>query len=581
MQHLRGHGVSPGVAVGRALRLSRRTGGPRLQLGASEADAEATRLRAAVASAREQLEQIARRVAEMVGAEQAALFDGQRLMLGDPLLVGRAEELVRREHINAEWALERSHEEVRAVLGQTPDAYLKERQGDIADVVGRLKLNLSGTRGIGEILRDLEGPHVLVADEIPPSMAAQVDWTRVSGFISEAGSWTYHTAILARSLRIPGVVDLSNAVDRVPPAALVALDGTTGEVLLNPTPAALEELQARGGGRAPSRDVLADECPLPAVTGDGTPVILEANIQLPNEIVTARRAGVESVGLYRSERLLAGEGLQRLSEEAQYEVYRDLVAAAAPGRATIRTFDTTEEQVVPGAVTSPVPFGLQGIRLSLAHPELFRRQLRALLRAARHGQLRILLPFVSCVEEWRQARQLLSQVERGVRAGGQDVRAVPVGIMIELPSAALTADLLAREADFLSIGTNDLVQYCFAADRADDRLAHLHTPTSPAVLRLIRLVVRAARRRGIPVAMCGEMAATPHVLPLLVGLGVLEFSVSPIAIPGARQALSRVHVREARALAARALRCVTAHEVSDVLSDYWTLGHRHEPVMDG
>src|SRR5204863_7000770 len=289
---------------------------------------------------------------------------------------------------------------------------------------------------------------------------------------------------------------------------------------------------------------------LPAVTLDGTPIRIDANIERPEEALRARARGAEGIGLYRSEFLLAGMTAAGLDEEAQYIVYRRLIDAMAGGRVTVRTFDVTEAQMglTHGAESNRSPLGLRGLRLSLSFDEVFQAQLRALLRAAVHGPLRIMFPFVTGVEELRAARTAVTQAREALAARGIAVPDVPIGIMIEVPSAALTIDLLAEEADFVSIGTNDLIQYCLAVDRTDDRVSGMYAPLHPAILRIMRHVARWSRRRGLPVSVCGEMAADPVLLPLLAGLGLREFSMTPAAIPAAKQVvrglrkIGRAHV---------------------------------------
>jgi phosphotransferase system enzyme I (PtsI) len=306
---------------------------------------------------------------------------------------------------------------------------------------------------------------------------------------------------------------------------------------------------------------------------------LEANTEAPDDARRARDAGADGIGLFRSEFLLAGGGPSALTEAVQFEAYARLVDSMAPGRVTIRTFDVSESQLPlqhAAGDGSRAPLGLRGIRLSLAMEEMFQAQLRALLRAAAHGPLRIMFPFVSGLEELRAARGAVIRAAETLRARGESVPPVPIGVMIEVPSAALTADLLAEEADFFSVGTNDLIQYCLAVDRTDDRVSDLYEPLHPAIVRTLRTVARAARRRGIPVSVCGEMAADPVVLTLLVGLGLTEFSMAPTAIPLAKQALRGLHAGDAARVAARVIRARTAAEVEQLLVDFVARGaHPH------
>jgi phosphotransferase system enzyme I (PtsI) len=355
----------------------------------------------------------------------------------------------------------------------------------------------------------------------------------------------------------------------IPAGATVVVDGASGEVLVAPDAETLRTVRARQELQAVHELSLESYRLAPAVTADGIAIRLEGNIQSPADAASVRQQGGEGIGLFRSEFLLAEGGQAALAEEAQYLAYRRLVEDMAPGRVTVRTFDVSEAQlrIEQAAVEGArAPLGLRGLRLSLALGEIFEAQLRALLRASTHGPLRIMFPFVSGVEELKAARAAVRRAADAVRARGIAVPDVPVGVMIEVPSAALTADLLAEHADFFSIGTNDLIQYSLAVDRTDDRVSRLYEPFHPAIIRTLRLVARAARRRGIPVAVCGEMAADPVLLTLLVGLGLTEFSMAPTAIPLAKRALRSLRSADAAAAARRALRAKTVAGVEEALT---------------
>ncbi len=565
---LTGLGVSPGIGIGKALVLKRSTRELRFRVPPSRVARELERLNAARDRSREQLQQIRARIARSAGAEHAYLFDAQLLMLDDAMLVERAAEIIRSERLNAGSALERALDEISALFEQADDAYLRERQGDVGDVVGRLRMNLRAGGNPLELFQDVEGPLVIVADELTPSMVAQLDGQRLAGLVTDAGSWTYHSAILARSIHVPAVAGLRDASARIAPGAVVAVDGATGEVFVEPDAATLAHVRGRQQRRVAYEQSLDEYRRLAPVTSDGVRIRLEANVESPGDSARARESGAEGIGLFRSEFLLGG-GDRALTEEAQYLAYARLVESMAPGRVTIRTFDLSQAQLVAGAShpeAARAPLGLRGVRLSLSLDDMFQVQLRALLRAAAHGPLRIMFPFVSRVEELRDARAAVDRAAATLRDRGAAPPPVPIGIMIEVPSAALTADLLAEHADFFSIGTNDLIQYCLAVDRTDDRVSKLYEPLHPAILRLLRLVARAGKRRGIPVSVCGEMAADPRLLPLLVGLGLDEFSMAPTAIPLAKRVLRGLHAGAATHTAARALRARTAEEVNALLA---------------
>ena len=576
MQRLKGIGVSPGVVSGRAVVLMQRAQVLRYRVAPERIADELARLDQSRLRSRQQLQDIRARIGRRRGPELAALFDAQLLMLDDPMLVPRAEALVRDTLVNAEWAVQQVFDEFSAIFDEIADPYLRERKGDVADLVGRLKMNLrQDVSSPRDLLSALEEASVLIADELTPSLAAQVDWTKVRGFATDAGSRTYHTAILARSLEVPAVVGLHCAVDRIQPGQMVVIDGTESAIIIDPDAKTLALAERASADHHAARHGEADRR-RPAATADGVRITLDANIEFADDLAHARYAGAEGIGLYRSEFLLTSHRALP-TEDQQYEIYRRMLEGMSPGTVTVRTFDVDEDQM---ALRSTDPTlggswiseeergsrqGLRGLRLSLTRPELFRTQLRALLRAARHGSLRIMFPFVSGVEQVRSARQLVSEAAADLEARGIVVPHVPIGVMIEIPAAAYTADLLAREVDFFTIGTNDLIQYCLAVDRADERVSRLYEPLHPAILRVILMVRRAAVRARIPVSLCGEMASDPALLTLLVGLGLTEFSMTPGAIGVAKQVLSELRSDDLRALARRVLRLPTVDEIEQEL----------------
>jgi phosphoenolpyruvate-protein phosphotransferase (PTS system enzyme I) len=578
VERLTGIGVSPGVAVGPALVAIQRTQVLRFPVGPDGVARELSALERARQRSHSQLEQIRRRIAAARGADLAAIFDAQLLMLDDPILVGRAASVVRNERVNAEWAVQRALDEAAAVFDDIDDPYLHERKGDLHDVAGRLRMNLREDKGgARDRLQDLDAPCVLIADELTPSVVAQLDWTRIKGFATDAGSRTYHTAILARSLGVPAVVGLHDVSRRVPPGASVIIDGETGEVVIDPSPALWQE--AEGRATISRFAIVTPEVSGPLQTTDGESIVLHANIERSDDVPSALGAGAQGIGLYRSEFMLVGGPPDMAAEDEQYHVYRQLVERMEGRPVTIRTFDVDERQLARPLVDAaldarwfPEPgrsghAGLRGVRFGLAQPRIFKTQLRALLRAAVHGPLRIMFPFVSSVQEVRDARTLLLEAQQELASRGITLREVSVGIMIEVPSAAFTASLLAREADFFTIGTNDLIQYTLAVDRTDDRVSNRYEPLHPAVLRLLRQVRRAATREGIPVSVCGEMASDPLLLKLLIGFGLREFSMTPGAIPMARRVVRETSARQMVRVAARVLTLGTVEEIERYLED--------------
>jgi phosphotransferase system enzyme I (PtsI) len=574
MQRLKGVAVTDGATAGRAVLLTHRGQAVRFPVPPEQVEREVERLQQSRDRSRVQLEGITARISHGLGSELAPLFEAQLLILDDPMLLGRALALIREERVNAEWAVHRAFGEIEQVFDTIEDPYLRERKGDVEDVAGRLRMNLrQGSVAAHTLLRHIEGPFVLVADELSPSMAAQIDWTRVRGFAMDAGSRTYHTAILARSLQIPAIVGLHDATTRVRAGDMVVIDGATGELVVDPTPDVLRAALERHHRTetVPAAVALLDG---PATTQDGVRIRIEANVDLPDDTAVARGYGADGIGLFRSEVLLGADRVDSMSEEQQFEAYRQIVAGMAPRPVTIRTLDLDEHRSVrrfaPGDIERRTaerrsPLGVRGLRLSLSRPAAFRQQLRAMLRASAHGQLRVLLPFVSSVEEVRAARAQLRDVAAELDGGAPAT--VQVGVMIEMPAAALTADLLAREVDFLAIGTNDLIQYTLAVDRTDERVAHLYQPLHPALLRLLRLVRRAAARARVPLSVCGEMASDPSLLAVLIGLGLTEFSMTPAAIPAARHLVGSVHAARLRAVVSRALQLGTTQEIEAYLEE--------------
>jgi phosphoenolpyruvate-protein phosphotransferase (PTS system enzyme I) len=561
VSHLRGTGVSPGIAVGRAL-VMERDAAPvfRLAVPPDGLDAEVRRLEEAIAASREQLRGIKERLSREVGAPHAYIFDAHLLMLEDPLLRDRAGEIVRSESVNAEWALRAVSESLHSLFSQFNDAYLRERSTDLDDVIGRIQLNLRGSPDAPSLSR-LPGPVILVAGDLTPSEAAELDWDRVLAIVTDVGSSTYHTAIIARSLGIPAVAGLKDATRQIPAGSLVAVDGTRGEVVLEPSGAVLESFGAAREVYEREEERLRGTRGLAARTMDGVLVRLEANVEFPEEAATAQQYGAEGIGLFRSEYLL-GRGLRFPTEEQQLDVYRRLVEQMHPHPVTVRTWDVGLEALGPSGPSSPNPaLGERALRLLRRSPEPFRVQLRALLRAGLQGPIRIMFPFVSGPGDLRLALALLERVKAELRAEGVPFRDVPVGVNLEVPSAAVVADLLAPEVDFFSVGTNDLIQYLLAVDRTDPRVSSLYEPLHPAVLRTLGRIAAAALAHGRPFSVCGEMAGQPLEAVLLVGLGFRSLSMAPSAIPRVKEALRAVGAEDARLLAERCLSLATCGEI--------------------
>jgi phosphotransferase system enzyme I (PtsI) len=562
---LEGTGVSPGIAVGPAL-LMEREAVPvfRLTLPAALAEQEAARLAGAVEQSRQQLHRIKQRLASELGVTHGSIFDAQLLMLEDPLLLDRSLALIREQHVNAEWALRTLAEQLHELFEEFGDGYLKERSGDLADVLGRVQVNLLGAAGAPSLAR-LPGPCVLVSPDLTPSEAAELEWGKVLAVATDAGSQTYHTAILARSLGIPAVVGLRDATRRIPAGGLVVVDGSRGRVVIEPSAPTLASFRERQERERAEEARLRENWDQPAVTPDGVAVNLVANAEFPDEAAAARLCGARGIGLFRSEYLLRRcRGWP--AEEEQLAAYRRLLEQMDPFPVTVRLWDVGAEDLLPGGPSSPNPaLGERALRLARRDAAPFKTQLRALLRSALHGRLRILLPFVAGPEDLAEGKALVAETLRELAAEGTPCRAVPIGAMLEIPGAALVADLIASQVDFLAVGTNDLIQYVLAVDRVDPRVAPRYQPLHPAVLRLLKDVAEAAARRGTPLSVCGEMAGEPLGALALIGLGIRELSMSPAAIPRVKSALREVPAARAQAAVKACLGLPTAGEIE------WTL----------
>lgn len=551
MRRLSGVGASPGVAVGPALVIRQEADEVRFRVTPGAVREELRRLDRAVAEARHQLEAIKAHLAAKVGREHAYLCDVQLLILEDPLFLPQARALVETERLNAEWAIDQVLEGVMAALREAADPYLRERHGDLAELAARLKANLRGERAtpLDRLANEREGV-VLVTDTLTLALLAGLDRQRVLGLVAETGGRTSHAAIVARSLGVPAVVGVTDACRAIAPGALVVLDGATGQLVIDPPETLVREARARRTV-AVTAEAPAVE-PRPIVTVDGVPIRLEANIERPEDVSRARACGAEGIGLFRSEFLAAGGEPALLTEEGQYRLYAGMLEAMHPDPVTVRTFSLHRRR-------------RRGPARRLADEDpraLLVTQLRALLRAADHGTLRIMFPFVSGIEVLADYLGALDEAALSKEARPR----VLVGAMIEIPSAILMLDELAPRVDFLSVGTNDLIQYALAIDRADSTAACLVEPAAPAVLRLLARAARTARRHRRHLAVCGEMAADARLLPVLVGLGFREFSMAPAAIPLARRTLVGLDAAAARQLARRVLRAATAAEVEAELT---------------
>ena len=564
MQVLHGLGVSGGVAVGRAVCIRTRVGEVyRFPIAEDDVERELARFEEALRRDRSELTRLRRKAGDELGEELGAIFEAHLLMLQDPAFSGRIVERIRGERVNAEWAIQQTVEEAGERFAEIEDDYLRDRQQDLRDVARHLLRTLSGL-GHHE-LSEIEGDVVVVADDLTPSDAVRLGREAVVALVTETGSRTSHTAIIAHSLNIPMVAALHGVTELLTDEDPVVVDGDAGTVVLHPTAEVLADYGRRR--RAQERHVRAMLATreLVAETRCSTRVDLMANIDLPEEIEDVLRFGAAGIGLYRSEFLYIEKSPELPSEDEHLATYRRLAEAAAPYPAIIRTYDLggrkLAREVMHTEEENPV-LGLRGIRLTLARPEVFRTQLRALFRAACHGEVWVMLPMVATLEEVRRFRRFAADVmEEMEREGVEFQRDVRVGVMIEVPSAALIADLLAREVDFFSIGTNDLIQYSLAVDRNNEHVADLYQPLHPAILRMLKGVIDAARAAGIDCGLCGEMAADPRQALLLIGLGLRRLSMSPRVVPEIKTRVRAVEMSDLVRVADECLGLATAAEV--------------------
>ncbi|MGF9914898.1 phosphoenolpyruvate--protein phosphotransferase [Paenibacillus ehimensis] len=540
---LQGVAAAPGIAVGVAKVMREEQRPERLPIRAEETVAELERLAEAIRRADEELLEIGRDLTDRGREQEAEIFEGHRLFLQDEELIGKAQTTIREEQIRAEAALDEAMQETVSLLESLDDEYLRERAADIRDVTRRvIRKLLRAEEPLDARLTD--EPFILIADELTPSQTAQLDPKATAGFVTASGGKTSHSAILARSLGIPAVVGLGESLFQVQDGQRLVVDGREGVVLVNPA----EEQLAAYRQKASEQQALAERyrafIDRPSVTLDGASVELAANIGSPADAEAAARGGAEGVGLFRTEFLYMGRD-SLPTEDEQYEAYAAAARAFGPeAPIVIRTMDIGGDKELPllELPKEENPFlGYRAIRICLDRPELFKTQLRAILRASAEANVKIMFPMIASLREWRRAKAILEEAKTELRAEGRAFRDdLETGVMIEVPGAALMADRLAKEVDFFSIGTNDLVQYTMAADRMNPKLAQLNDPLQPAVLRLIDQVIRAAAREGKWVGMCGEMAGQPHAVPILLGMGLHEFSMSGVYVARTRALIAKL-----------------------------------------
>lgn len=547
MLELTGISASPGVAIGAALLyVDDSPVVPRYGITASQIPDEMSRYFEAIGRAKNDIEALKESGSDELGDEHVRFLDTHVLMLQDPEFTENMEKNLHQKQRNVEWVFYRLIQDLTEKLASSEDDYLRERTVDIEDVSRRVLNHLVNRERMS--LAELDREVILVTHDLMPSDAIGMNKRMVKGIAMDAGGKTSHTAILARAFEIPAVLGLSRISELATSGVQIIVDGSTGKVVVDPSEATRTRYYAIQDDWRRHEVQMMKLNDLPAETRDGKLIALKANIEIPEEVDSVSAHGADGIGLFRSEFLFLRPG-SLPTEDEQYEAYRQVLTAMPGKQVTIRTLDVGGDKVVPEfrdlAERNPI-LGWRAIRFCLSHPDVFKTQLRALLRSSVHGRLNIMFPMISGLEELNAAFEVLGEVKAQLRTEGVDFDdQVPVGIMIEVPSAAMTADILARKADFFSIGTNDLIQYTIAVDRGNENIAYLYEPFHPGVLRLIKLIIESGHLHGIPVGMCGEMAGDPAAAIILLGLGLDEFSMSSVGIPEVKQIIRAVSMQEA------------------------------------
>ena len=564
-----GIAVSQGLAHAEAIVHQRATEAiPRWTVRAEEVPAEINRFESALIATRAELLDMQQKIAQAIGSGgDASIFDAHLLVVEDRTLIDEVLRCVS-EGENVEYAFHKTSDRYCKSLAAIDDDYLRERVVDIEDVAQRVIRNLLGTSE-DTTAPAFDRPHIRLAHDLTPSDTASIDREFVLGFATEVGSKTSHTAIMAPALNIPAIVGLHDICSQVAPGDSVLIDGYRGVLIVNPSAETLTTYEAFRAERDEVDAQLELIRDTVSATTDGAHIVLSANIELPDEMEDVADNGAEGVGLFRSEFLfLHGDSMP--DEETQFQSYRNVAERCQPHSVIIRTLDIGGDKDFSklGFPTEANPFlGCRAIRFCLQNLEIFKTQLRAILRASVYGDVKIMYPMVSGITEFREANAVLAECKDELRGEGVPFDDdVEVGITIEIPSAALTADLIAREADFFSIGTNDLIQYTIAVDRVNDRIAHLYKPTHPSILRLIRMTVDAARANNIWVGVCGEMAGDILLTPLLLGLGIEELSTSPGLVPRVKKAVQSLDLPACQEMVGRALGSTSAAEILELTS---------------
>ena len=561
---LRGIPVSEGVSRGRVVVLNRHRIVPaKTSFETLNPEAEEARFLAALDKTRQQILEIQKRLHDKIGAKQSLIFDAHLLVLEDPAVLEEVNRKIREEKLSSEYALYNATEKYAEALSAVDDSYLSERAADIRDVIQRVLGNLTGqSKQYG--LKDLTEPCIIVANDLTPSDTANLDSEKVLGFITEIGSKTSHTAILARSLQIPAVLGLGKDIHELKAGQSILLDGFNGFVVISPSDQLLFEYGQLVKRQNTIETSLQKIRTKPAKTLDNHSITLSANIERATDVQAVLKSGATGVGLFRTEFLFINR-TDLPDEEEQFQSYKKVSEALNPEPVIIRTLDLGGDKLLSHVNVSAEmnPFlGWRAIRLCLQEKDLFRTQLRAILRASAFGNLKIMYPMISGIDELDEANNLLEECQQELRVKGEKFsEKIEIGVMIETPSAAMISDKLAKRVHFFSIGTNDLIQYALAVDRLNEKIAHLYEPTHPGILRLIKTTVDAGKENCIWTGVCGEMASDLSMVPLLIGLGVEELSVASSMVPRVKMLIRNINVTQAKELADFAISCDSPKEI--------------------
>lgn len=551
---LTGIGASPGIAIGKAYRVDREKIKILHQylIDASQVPAEIGRFKEAVASSEKQLLKIKGQIPNEIKGH-SYIIDGQLMILKDNMIFDHTLSTIEQEQINAEWALRKSLEKVREIFERINDQYIQSRMSDIEYVTELVLRNLTGKKF--QSITDINEPVIVVAHDLTPADTAQMQVDKVMGFVTDAGGRTSHTAIMARSLKIPAVVGLESITEALNNGCTVIVDGEAGLVVLNPDEGVLADYYNKQREYQSYHDQILKSGYLPAQTLDAVTIKIEANIEFVEEAASALDYGADGIGLYRTEFLYLQQK-EYPSEELLFSSYRDVVKTVYPKWVTIRTLDIGSDKFTTQEMAREVnpAMGLRAIRFCLKYKEIFETQLRAILRASTYGNVRVIFPMISSLSELIEVKRILHQV--GQRLESDNIpfdKKLKIGVMIEVPSAVILADALAKEVNFFSIGTNDLIQYTLAIDRVNEHVAHMYEPLHPAILRMLKHVIEAGHGAGIDVGMCGEMAAEPIYVPILLGLGLDELSMNAFSIPWIKKMIRATTINESREFLREAL----------------------------